>query len=579
MITYNPNEKRTHLLGREREKVKRLYDAHLKKIDAIRQASGKSFQNFKTGGDFVPIFVEAERLKVERDKQNVIDESQAIYLRETLDRLFAAMDVKVDSLDNMPPETLRARFIRAADGMKRVWFGEYGAYVRSMKRLHDELAGQDEEFVPQMVRDAAQNALRQYIDCMPEIPGDCDKVASFLQLSPQLKEASKRINEAMVDYFNAARQWQQRLSKERLQKLAGIMSSELEHAIEEEEKTKRRSIATPEEEKMLAFASYALERRRIAGEPAEKVSYDASTLEDQAEKIMDALKPLGEQRNSALLTALEKKGYLQAKEVSFLGAIIAKLYEQPPEDSSTHDQDLALCLEWLSQEYQLPEEVIKSLLPKLTSDGITRIEDALNRAIGNREAVRKQLIRENPQLLLMGATDTKRYTTLLQRIIAEGSPYVLDSGRASGEFDIEQHPASFASIEALKSLQQSLEERVRREEIQPKKSNGLDHVRQALQEEGWNANEVMRVIRGFRHGGVYHWGRRGINEGNLLANIRRADPHTDGKAIEKIIKQLGKAGAVMTDGGKFSLNPHFDKVSSSAVKKLLEYVSKGQQLE
>lgn len=578
MTTYNPNERRTHLLGREREKVRRLYDAHLKRIDEIRQTSGKSFQRFKTGCDFVPIFVEAEKLRVERDKQNVIDESQAIYLRETLDRLFAAMDVKVDSLDNMPPETLRARFITAADGMKKAWFGQYRAYVRSMNILQNEITGQDEEFVPEEIRGAAQSALQRYIACMPKIPDD-EKATSFLQQSPQSAEASKEVRRAISAYHRAVNQWQQRLSKERLQRLARTMSSELEDAINEEEREKRRSIAAPEERKMLAFTYNALEHRRIAGESAENVSDYALTLKGQPEKSMIDLKTLGSKRTNDLLTSLEKNGYLQAEEVSFLRAVIADLYEQPQEDNSMRDQDLALCLEWLSQEYQLPVEVIRPLLPKLTSDGITRVEDALNRATGNKEASRKQLIRANPELLLMGQADTERYIGLLQRTIAQGVTYELASGEVSKEFDIEQHPSSFASIEALRSLQQSLEERVRREEVQPREGNGLGEVRQALRKEGWNVDQVMAVIQGFKYSGIYHWGKRGINEDHLLANMRRADSRTNGKAIGKLVKQLKNVGAVMINEGKISLNPHFGEVNSSAIRKLLEYVSKGQQLE
>lgn len=578
MTVYSPGIERQQLLKREQRTLQRSYERHKSALEQFYDEGKKHAAILGSGTHLVPYLIKASRVREQITSKEDINPEVVQSMLEITEGIFEEVGAPKSIINSSDPMRFYKLFVELTEDLTKKWQTEYNLTLRNLEQIQKEIERPEKRyFVPAATRDRVLDALKRDLEKSPRVgPGWIIKMPKDDTAEPGKEES---INEALRAYFDALEQWKPKLPREQLQTIAKSMHAKLEAAMQSEQKQKQEYARTPEGT-MLRFAFYQFEHKRIASEPNgehEDKKYHLYLLQDQAADVLEELKQFGEQENNSLVDLLQQKGYLKEDEASFVKTILERLYEQKETQTTVQDEaDRDLCSQWLQESYEFSPDQIRTLLPHITSASITHLEQSLDAAVNM--VGRRALIQANPELLLMGTRETQRYIDLLKATIDICRPYVLRDREQYVRWDMEQHPLLFASKDNLVKARQSLEALIRSGQEQVQELSVREQMERRLESEGFDADSILHVVRGFRAAGKYHWGTHGLGEDSIFANIRRELPQgIDERTISGTLRMLQNQGVVLRNSGKFSLNPHLNDIASEALKGLMEWISRTRE--
>lgn len=587
---YAPSEQRKQLLETGRRDLRRLYAKQVRLIkEYALEIAGAGIFMERIMIIAPQILMLDKKIEMYRKKvKDDIDPSELISLACLLDRQVRQKleggegekgnDEFADpSLLMLPPRILLRGLEKANENMKAWKRRIYGGYRRNLQNLLSAVQHPEREsFVPREIREDLVESLQRYSEALP---AENDEISAREQIETfkgALGERATTFLRDLGNYSKALEQHKPSLSQKKLQAIAAQMNDNLEARMRRDNLEKQ-AYASTQEGRMLRYAFYLEEVRRIKEEEQEDNGrkFHLSELEENMDFLLEGIKSAAPEESARLLEILKEKGHLDERMEGFIAAIVAKAHEQPEEPAEKHDEeDRQLCQGWMQEMYNLSEEKISELLKYVTSEDITRIENALDVATGAAH-IRMSLIRENPSLLIMGERDTLRYIQALQQVTGKCQPYTYHafSDRAYARFDINQSPVRFASLSAIARTQKALEEMINgnQEQVQQDISE-LEKIKRDLQEEDFDPKQVFQVVHGFWFKGQYHSGSHRMKEEKLRENIRRREGEIDERIFVKTLKRLKGEGVIIEKDGVLSLNVHPSRISLSRLRDAVKYI-------
>ena len=567
---------RAKLLKRESDDMQRAYNRHKGSFDKYFGDMELHSGRFIQGIGYLPVFLIAEGIKsrlVAEGRTNIKsfrDEDFDVML-QVINVLSPAPALSTSKL-NEPRK--RAMVYDAFNSITRSFeenfVGQYKLFVDKARFIYRLINQQQESFVPEEIRKSVLDTIGTFLT-NAESKTTPDSLNAFIKSFVESNKDGKldTARDSFIRYSNALIEWKQKLSEQRSRNIVQSMQKNLEEEVQKEQITRNYYASTPEG-RMLAFGFYNLERKRVAKERNNESESALDSLERLAMEKGESLKEQDEVTNIDLVDALQKKGYFEEDEAALIRTIVSKWYEK--QEVKTIDEDIAdrqLCKDWIGLNYSLDDEKIRALLPHVTSEKITVLENAIDGASST--MARRALIIANPELLAMGERDSVRYANLLKETLLRCQPY---TQREDIGFDIEKKPSAFASMAGLTRIQRSLDEMLQGQEP-AEEITEIQRIEQQLRDSEFDSNSIMNVVRGFRAGGRYHFGKHGLGEDSVIANIRREQQQgIDEKAIDRALRLLIQQGAVLESNGKLSLNSHVNEINDSPIRNLIELVSR-----
>ncbi|MEK6915427.1 MAG: hypothetical protein AABW89_02705 [Nanoarchaeota archaeon] len=371
-------------------------------------------------------------------------------------------------------------------------------HVASLRGLKEKLTSGIDAFVSDEVKYSLLNSIESYIlkinpenlETNPSNPGQ-SLMNGIIRSREEMKNVVGGIGAYLKD-LESKKDMKMPLSIGRLSGIAMEMRADFDA------ETRKKSMVvnnlSTDETNVLRWAFYMLEYRRLSYEGTD---YEGiSIFERESQQILMNLEGLEQREKEGLLTKLRERGYVDNGDFSFLHEEVRKFHSRDSSGDETIDEDdLKLCREWLNVEYGLSEDAV-SRLRGITSDRITGVEDAL---VMISEKTRKSLILDNPDLLLMGGDEIRRYASALLKVIVQMEGYAVQD-----KPNLDTSPELFSSIGALRNTQGRLETLSKKTFDVENEDKGMQSIRRLLEDRGYDPDGVIQTIYAFWFKGGYY---------------------------------------------------------------------------